>query len=112
MIEPTESEDIAECDRFVDSLLQIRAEIQEIIDGKQDPKLNTLKLSPFTLQHLMQEDWPYSFTREQAGYPGRWQRDLGKVFPHVGRIDNVFGDKNLQCACPPVSSYVDVGSDN
>jgi glycine dehydrogenase len=53
MIEPTESEDRYECDRFVDALLQIREEIQEIIDGKQDSKLNTLKLSPFTLSHLM-----------------------------------------------------------
>ena len=72
MIEPTESEDIYECDRFVDSLLQIREEIQQIIDGKQDKELNTLKLAPFTLKHLMQTDWPYKFTREQAGYPGPW----------------------------------------
>ena len=64
MIEPTESEDIAECDRFCDALLGIRQEIQEIIDGKQDPKVNLLKLAPFTLTHLMQEDWPYNFTRE------------------------------------------------
>ena len=66
-----------------------------------------MKLSPFTLEHLMQEDWPYKFSRNQAGYPAPWQKALGKVFPPVGRIDNVFGDKNIVCACPPMSSYLE-----
>lgn len=70
-----------------------------------DQKENLLKLAPFTLEHLMQEEWPYNFSRNKAGYPGPWQKDLGKVFPHVGRIDNVYGDKNLVCSCPPISDY-------
>jgi len=53
----------------------------------------------------MQEDWPYSFSRKTAGYPAPWQHDLGKIWPTVGRIDNVYGDRNLICACPPVSEY-------
>jgi len=72
MIEPTESEDKPELDRFCDAMIAIRHEIQEIIDGKQDPVNNVLKLSPFTLSHLMQEDWPYNFSRNKAGYPAPW----------------------------------------
>ena len=73
-----------------------------------------MKLSPFTLTHLMQEEWNYKFTREEAGYPAPWLYELGKVFPYVGRIDNVFGDRNLICAGPPVSEYfkAEDGQDN
>ena len=105
MIEPTESEDMREMDRYVWALLAIRQEIQDIQDGKVDKKENLLKLSPFTLSHLMQDDWPYSFSRRSAGYPAPWQQELGKIWPTVGRIDNVYGDRNLICACPPVSEY-------
>uniref|UniRef100_A0A7S3MXF6 Glycine dehydrogenase C-terminal domain-containing protein n=1 Tax=Strombidium inclinatum TaxID=197538 RepID=A0A7S3MXF6_9SPIT len=107
MIEPTESEDINEIDRFIYALLNIRQEIQDIIDGKQDPKENLLKLSPFTLQHLTSEEWNYKFTRKEAGYPAPWLHDLGKVFPSVGRVDNAYGDRNFVCTCPPVSEYFD-----
>jgi glycine dehydrogenase len=72
MIEPTESEDIYELDRFVEALLSIRKEIQEIIDGEQDQKENLLKLAPFTLKHVTQNDWPYKFSRERAAYPAPW----------------------------------------
>jgi glycine dehydrogenase len=72
MIEPTESEDLQELDRFVWSFLAIRAEIQDIMDGKVDPKVNLLKVAPFTLKHLMSEEWPYSFSRKAAGYPAPW----------------------------------------
>jgi glycine dehydrogenase len=72
MIEPTESEDLQELDRFIWSLLAIRAEIQEIMDGKVDPKINLLKMAPFTLKHLMKEEWPYYFSRAKAGYPAPW----------------------------------------
>lgn len=114
MIEPTESEDMNEIDRYVYALKKIRVEIQEIIDGKQDPKMNTLKLSPFTLPHLMSDEWNYSFTREEAGYPAPWLKELGKVFPYVGRIDNVYGDRNFVCTCPPMSEYfkTEDGKDN
>lgn len=63
MIEPTESEDVNELDRFIWSMLSIRAEMQEIIDGKADKQINLLKSAPFTLSHLMDEEWNYSFTR-------------------------------------------------
>jgi len=105
MIEPTESEDINELDRYIYALKNIRKEIQDIIDGKQDAKENLLKLSPFTLPHLMRPEWNYKFTREEAGYPAPWLYELGKVFPYVGRVDNVYGDRNFVCACPPVSEY-------
>jgi len=75
------------------------------MDGKQDKQKNMLKLAPFTLQHLMQSEWDYKFTRKQAGYPAPWLNELGKVFPYVGRIDNVYGDRNLVCSCPPVSDF-------
>jgi len=72
MIEPTESEDKHELDRFCDAMIAIRHEIQEIIDGKIDPEVNVLKLAPFTLSHLMQAEWPYEFSRNKAGYPAPW----------------------------------------
>ena len=106
MIEPTESEDIFELDRFIQSMLMIREEIQEIIDGKQDPKVNVLKLAPFTLENLIADNWDFNFSREKAGYPAPWLRDMGKKFPPVGRIDNVYGDRNLVCECPPMSEYL------
>jgi len=106
MIEPTESEDMFELDRFIFSLLQIRQEIQDVVDGTQDKTDNLLKLAPFTLKNLMQEEWPYKFSRESAGYPAPWLHELGKVFPFVGRIDNVYGDRNLVCECPPISEYL------
>lgn len=105
MIEPTESEDIIELDRFCESMISIRQEIQDIIDGKQDKKINLLKLAPFTLQHVTQEEWNYGFTRQQAAWPKPWLKEIGKVFPYVGRIDNVYGDRNLVCSCPPMSEF-------
>jgi len=105
MIEPTESEDIFEINRFCDAMLMIRKEIQEVIDGKYDKTQNVLKLAPFTLKHVTQNEWNYEFSRDKAAWPAPWLRDLGKVFPSVGRIDNVFGDRNLICSCPPMSEY-------
>ena len=105
MIEPTESEDVLELDRYIWALLSIREEIQEVADGKVEAARSVLRLAPFTLKALMAEEWDYDFSREKAGYPAPWQRELGKVFPAVGRIDNVYGDRNLVCACPPVSEF-------
>jgi len=105
MVEPTESEDVNELDRFCDAMISIRKEIQDIADGKQDPHENLLKLSPFTLKDLMSPEWNYKFSREEAGYPAPWLYELGKVFPYVARIDNVYGDRNLVCSCPPVSDF-------
>ena len=105
MIEPTESEDFYEMNRYIMALLEIRKEIQEIADGKQDQEANVLKLAPFTLPELMKTDWDYNFTREKAGYPVPWLHDLGKVFPVVGRVDNAYGDRHLNITAPEVSEF-------
>ena len=62
-------------------------------------------MAPFTLGHVTQEKWDYGFTRQQAAWPVPWLKEMGKVFPYVGRIDNVFGDRNLICSCPPMSDF-------
>lgn len=62
-------------------------------------------MAPFTLKQLMQDDWKYKFSRNEAGYPAPWQYELGKVFPFVGRIDGVYGDRNFVCSTPEVSEF-------
>ena len=106
MIEPTESEDKVEMDRFVDALKRIREEIRDIETGKADKVDNVLKNAPHTLKHVVCDDWKHSYTREEAAYPAPWIFTRGKVFPSVGRIDNVYGDRNLICTCPPVSDFL------
>lgn len=106
MIEPTESEDKAEIDRFIDALKRIRQEIRDIENGKVDKQNNLLKNSPHTLKRLMSSDWNYPYTREEAAYPAPWVHSRGKVFPSVSRVDSTFGDRNPLCACPPVADYL------
>jgi glycine dehydrogenase len=106
MIEPTESEDKVELDRFIDAMEKIREEIKEIEDGKADKNDNVLKNSPHTLKHLLCDDWKHPYSRQKAAYPVQWIHTRGKVFPSVGRIDNVYGDRNLICTCPPVSEFL------
>ena len=106
MIEPTESEDKTEMDRFVDALKKIRQEIREIEEGKADKKDNVLKNAPHTLKHLLCDEWSHSYSREKAAYPASWIHTRGKVFATVGRIDNVYGEKNLVCTCPPVTDFL------
>jgi glycine dehydrogenase len=106
MIEPTESEDKIEMDRFVDALKRIREEIREIETGKADKNDNVLKNAPHTLKHVVCGEWKHSYPREKAAFPAPWIQTRGKVFPTVGRIDNVFGDRNLVCTCPPVSDFL------
>ena len=104
MIEPTESESKAELDRFVDALIRIRAEIQEVVEGKQ-PKLgNLLKNAPHTQDMLLTSDWSHPYSREDAAYPLPYLR-TAKFWPTVARVDNTFGDRNLVCSCPPMSDY-------
>jgi glycine dehydrogenase len=105
MVEPTESESKAELDRFVDAMIAIRGEIEEVISGKVDKKDNILKHAPHTAKAVVTSDWTRGYTREQAAYPLPWVRE-NKFWPAVARVDNVYGDKNLVCACPPVDSYV------
>jgi len=104
MIEPTESESKAELDRFCDALIRIRAEIQEIEDGRQPKTNNVLKNAPHTSQTVTASHWDRPYSREQAAYPAPWIRD-NKFWPHVGRIDEAYGDRNLVCTCPPMDQY-------
>ncbi len=106
MIEPTESESKAELDRFADSLISIRKEIQEIIDGKADKKDNVLKNAPHTALEAMSETWNHRYTRYKAVYPLMHLRK-NKFWPSVGRIDNAYGDRNIMCACPPIDTYTE-----
>jgi glycine cleavage system P protein (glycine dehydrogenase) len=106
MIEPTESEPKHELDRFCDAMISIHAEMQAIADGKQDRKSNLLKNAPHTARQIASDQWDRSYSREQAAFPAPWTRDH-KFWPAVGRIDNVYGDRNLFCSCPPVEEFED-----
>jgi len=107
MIEPTESEDKLEIDRFIEALINIRAEIAEIERGEVDKQDNVLKNSPHTMQHCIANEWNHSYSREKAGNPAKWITLRGKVWPAVGRIDQAYGDRNLVCTCPPIQEYFD-----
>ncbi len=103
MIEPTESETKAELDRFIDAMLAIRQEAQDIEDGKIDPQNNPLKRAPHTVEDLV-GDWDRPYSREQGCYPpGAFRVD--KYWAPVNRIDNAYGDRNLVCTCPPLEDY-------
>jgi glycine dehydrogenase len=104
MIEPTESESKAELDRFCNALILIRAEIQEIIDGRQPRTNNILKNAPHTALMVTATEWGRPYSREQAAYPAPWVKEH-KFWPHVGRIDEAYGDRNLICTCPPMEHY-------
>jgi glycine dehydrogenase len=106
MVEPTESESKEELDRFCAAMISIRKEIDAIISGKADKEDNVLKNSPHTAKSVVADVWQHSYSREQAAFPLRWVRD-NKFWPSVARIDNVRGDKNLICSCPPIESYAD-----
>lgn len=105
MIEPTESESKEELDRFCSAMIEIRKEIQEIVDGKVSETDNVLKNSPHPQETLLKEEWNHPYTREKAAYPLPYLRN-SKFWPTIGRIDNVYGDRNLICSCPPIESYM------
>jgi len=105
MIEPTESESKQELDRFCDAMIQIREEIRAVENGSLDKDDNPLKNAPHTAAELVGE-WAHGYSREQAVYPLPSLVE-GKYWPPVGRVDNVFGDRNLVCACPSIESYQD-----
>lgn len=106
MIEPTESEDKGELDRFCQALLQIRQEIREIEEGRSDKKDNALKNAPHTAAVSTSTEWNHAYSREQAAFPLPYVR-LNKFWPFVGRVNNTYGDRNLVCTCEPVSSYAE-----
>ncbi|WP_426338295.1 aminomethyl-transferring glycine dehydrogenase [Pseudoduganella sp. S-14] len=104
MIEPTESESKAELDRFIDAMIAIRAEIAKVESGEFDKLDNPLKFAPHTAEVLLADKWDRKYSREVAAYPVPSLRKQ-KYWPPVGRADNVYGDRNLFCACIPVSDY-------
>ncbi len=104
MVEPTESEGLAELDRFVEAMIAIRQEIAQIERGERDATDNVLKNAPHTAQMLLAEDWHHDYPRQQAAYPVASLRD-NKYWPPVGRVDNAWGDRNLVCACSPIEAY-------
>ncbi len=104
MVEPTESEPKEELDRFCDAMLAIWHEIQDVITGKLDKTDNPLKNAPHPAQDVTATDWPHKYSREQAAYPVASLRHF-KFWPAISRIDNPYGDRNLVCACPPISDY-------
>jgi glycine dehydrogenase len=103
MVEPTESEDLAEIDRFIHAMKQIRREIDDVASGKWPLEDNPLANAPHTAEYLLGE-WNHPYTREEAAYPVESLRDT-KYWPPVRRIDGAFGDRNLVCSCPPVTDF-------
>ena len=113
MIEPTESEEIREIHRFIDAMIAIKAEIQEVIDGTIAIEASPLRYAPHTAQSVISSQWDRQYTREKGGYPvvldglvpGESIGSRMKYWPPVGRIDGAYGDRNLVCTCPPISDY-------
>jgi len=106
MIEPTESEDLAELDRFCDAMLAIRAEIDDVGSGRMKYEDSPLRHAPHTSDDLLSEKWDRGYSRETGAYPAPWSRS-NKFWPTCGRVDNVYGDRNLVCTCPPLENYQD-----
>ena len=104
MVEPTESEPLVELDRFCDAMIAIRDEIRKVESGQWPREDNPLKNAPHTAQALLASDWAHAYSREQAAFPTPGLR-RNKYWVPVGRVDNVYGDRNLFCSCPPLSAY-------
>ena len=104
MIEPTESEDLEEIDRFCDAMIEIRKEIEEIESGKADIDNNLLKNAPHTQEDLI-HDWEYAYSRERAVFPLPYVKH-NKFWPTVSRIDQAYGDRNLVCSCS-IEAYIE-----
>jgi glycine dehydrogenase len=113
MIEPTESEDLAEIDRFISAMISIHGEIQEILDGSIPVEESALRNAPHTIESVISGEWERSYSREFGALPEK--RDgliageiiglKGKYWPAVGRIDGAYGDRNLVCSCLPISEF-------
>jgi glycine dehydrogenase len=113
MIEPTESEDMAEIERFIAAMIAIRGEIQEIIDGKVSVEASALRHAPHTALSVTASEWDRAYPREKGGYPAPLDGFISgeiigarmKYWPPVSRIDGAHGDRNLICACAPVTDF-------
>ena len=104
MIEPTESESKAELDKFCDAMISIRKEIDDIQNGELDALDNPLKMAPHTALEVSADEWTHPYTRRKAAYPLEYLK-TNKFWTSVARVDNAFGDRNLICTCPSISSY-------
>jgi len=106
MIEPTESEDKAELDRFCEAMLSIREEIRAVENGNADAKDNPLKNAPHTQTAVITSDWNHAYTRETAAFPLHYVQ-MNKFWPSVARVNNTVGDRNLICTCEPTEAYME-----
>jgi glycine dehydrogenase len=106
MVEPTESESKAELDRFIEAMVSIRAEIRQVENGVWPADNNPLKNAPHSQADVIDSDWKHPYSRQQAVFPLPWVA-ANKFWPSVNRIDDVYGDRHLNCACPPVENYAD-----
>ena len=104
MVEPTESEDKGELDRFCDAMIQLRREIDAVVTGKANRADNVLKNAPHTAESIASADWSHPYSREEAAFPLPFVR-ANKLWPSVGRIDDPYDDRKLFCACPPVEAF-------
>ena len=104
MVEPTESETKAELDRFCETMIAIRREIEQVADGTVDAQLNPLKQAPHTMALVCSDDYNLPYSREQAAFPAPWTKEH-KFWPCVRRVDDAYGDRHLVCSCPPVSEF-------
>jgi len=107
MIEPTESEDKDELDRFCDAMISIKIEIDAIASGEADPADNVLNNAPHTLHEITADDWSHAYSRSAAAYPLPYLYSSKKFWPTTTRVNNAFGDRNLICTCPPMEAYED-----
>jgi glycine dehydrogenase len=106
MVEPTESEDLAELDRFCDAMTAIRAEIDKVASGAWDREDNPLRQAPHTAAALAGA-WEHGYSRAEAVFPAGPRQAADKYWPPVRRIDGAYGDRNLACACPPVDELAE-----
>ncbi len=104
MVEPTESESLKELDRFCETLIKIKSEIDEIKKGTFDKIDNPIKNAPHTDLELAADEWKHKYSREEAAFPAIYLKE-NKFWPPVARVDNVYGDKNLICSCPSMDEF-------
>ena len=106
MVEPTESEDLGEIDRFIEAMITIRQEVDQVAAGDFSVEMSPLRNAPHTAAAVVSSDWTRKYPREQAAFPLSSLRQ-DKYFPPVGRIDGAAGDRNLVCSCPPLDAFED-----
>jgi glycine dehydrogenase len=106
MVEPTESEPLAELDRFVEAMAAIREEIRQVETGEAEKNNNLISHAPHTAEMLISSVWNFPYTREKAAFPMK-SHLVDKYFPPVTRIDDAYGDRNLVCTCAPIEAYIE-----